>query len=61
LRLHLARKLKRVTELSVSLAAERNYQELRYEGFVGNHVEALVAMLATTSLGGIWSGVRSVL
>lgn len=29
----------------------------RVVGFVGNHVEALVAMLATTSLGGIWSGV----
>ncbi|KAF8249575.1 acetoacetate-CoA ligase [Wilcoxina mikolae CBS 423.85] len=29
----------------------------RVVGFVGNHAEALVAMLATTSLGGIWSGV----
>jgi acetoacetyl-CoA synthetase len=27
-------------------------------GFVGNHFEALVAMLAATSLGAIWSGVR---
>lgn len=29
----------------------------RVVGYVGNHVEALVAMLATTSLGGVWSGV----
>ncbi|KAA8901583.1 hypothetical protein FN846DRAFT_781109 [Sphaerosporella brunnea] len=29
----------------------------RVVGFVGNHVEALVAMLAATSLGAIWSGV----
>jgi acetoacetyl-CoA synthetase len=29
----------------------------RVVGYVGNHVEALVAMLATTALGGVWSGV----
>lgn len=30
----------------------------RVVGFVGNHADALVAMLATASLGGVWSGVR---
>ncbi|TGZ84792.1 acetoacetate-CoA ligase [Ascodesmis nigricans] len=29
----------------------------RVAGYVGNHTEALVAMLATTSLGGVWSGI----
>ncbi|KAL7276113.1 hypothetical protein RUND412_000903 [Rhizina undulata] len=29
----------------------------RVVGYVGNHTNALVAMLATTSLGGIWSGI----
>jgi acetoacetyl-CoA synthetase len=29
----------------------------RVVGFVGNHEDALVAMLATTSLGGVWSGI----
>ncbi|CCX29515.1 Similar to Acetoacetyl-CoA synthetase; acc. no. A3QK15 [Pyronema omphalodes CBS 100304] len=29
----------------------------RVVGFVGNHEDALIAMLATTSLGGVWSGI----